>query len=143
MVYESAAKGQAISLDKGRVQFSHNKGTGFGELNTGDVAVQKAAGLKDGGLTALIEETADFNRGVVGTSGIWKRNDRISSDKAKMETAALTDAMNGLSDASLKAVLNDKKIKHNVNAPHDELVNLVVQAHSGELIQRHDKAKES
>lgn len=129
MMYESINRGRGITLNNGRLGFTHNKSTGLGELDTASAALQARFGMTELELNKLIEADADFIRSVPGKSGIWLASKRLSAVAQGEQTKGLQAAMQAFDDKSLRAVLAAKGWDIPVAAEREDLIKLAVRAH--------------
>ena len=133
MIYESTFKGYGITMESHRIQFhpsvdwidEHGRPKG-GEIDTGSGNARRESNLDEAQMNGVIEAQDDFKRGIPGTRGIWKKEDRLGVIAKAQKSQAQALAYQELDEDVLRVILAKRNIAVPVNASKGELVALAL-----------------
>ncbi|MBI5683578.1 MAG: hypothetical protein HZC54_00725 [Verrucomicrobia bacterium] len=141
MIFESYSKRFALVMDNGkRANFLPGpdyviNGIGdkiyFGRLDTASKAVQKAAGLGEEELNAVIMASGSFKHGVPSAAGVWKREARVAAESKVNKRAAFEAMLGELKDEELIQMIAFLKLDVPMGAPREQLVKIYADAKFG------------
>lgn len=104
----------------------------FGRFDTDDKLIQQQLKMTSKQLEEVIESQTDFQRckdlGTVGKIGLWRANDRLQGDQAKLAQSAIETGFGAVDIEDLKIMAAAKKIVLPPNAKKSEIVALLAKA---------------